>query len=384
MTLRIGFSETILIDPRTRDSLDGIGVYTRELRRRFAARADISVVPVVMGARAAAAAAPGTMYLGPMPGLASAVSIVTGVSFAGAARFAQRADVYFATDYRVPRLRTPVCATVFDAIPLSHPEWANPRMRMAKNWILRMSMQWADRVLTISQAMVPEIVEQYGIAEDRITVTPLGVDESWFVPEAQGRIDAVCRRHALAPGYLLTVGTLQPRKNIPRLVEAWLRMPPRIREGRQLVVVGKSGWRAEETRELLRDHAADGVRWLERVPDTELRALYQAARGLVFPSLYEGFGLPVLEAFASRTAVVTSTGTSLPDLAGGAALLVDPLDIDAIAAAMARIVEDDALVDDLRARGYERAAAYTWDTCAARTIDVLHATADRREPEAGA
>lgn len=381
MTLRIGFSDTILVDPRTRDSLDGIGVYTRELRRRFAARTDVSVVPVVMGARAAAAAAPGTICLGSMPGLASAVSIVSGASFAGAARFARCADVYFATDYRVPRLRTPVCATVFDAIPLSHPEWANPRMRVAKNWILRRSMEWADRVLTISHAMVPQVVEQYGIAENRITVTPLGVDESWFVPESQGRLDEVRRRHGLAPGYLLTVGTLQPRKNIPRLVEAWLRMPPRIREGRQLVVVGKSGWRAEATHKLLRDHAADGVRWLERVPDAELRALYQAARGLVYPSLYEGFGLPVVEAFASRTAVITSTGTSLPELAADAALLVDPLDVDAIAEAMTRVVEDDALVDDLRARGYERAALYTWDACAARTIEVLRATADRREPE---
>ena len=315
-----------------------------------------------------------------MPALESALGIVTGRSFSGAARMTPCMDVYFATDYRVPRLRnTPVCATVFDAIPLSHPQWANPRMRGVKNWMLRRSMAWADRVLTISHAMVPEIVEHYGIDESRITVTPLGVDESWYVPESPERCAAVRRRYGLLPDYLVTVGTLQPRKNIPRLVEAWMRMPPRFRDGRQLVIVGKSGWRAEETHKLLNDHASSGVRWLERVPDADLHAIYQAARGFVFPSLYEGFGLPVVEAFASRTPVITSTVTSLPELAADAALLVDPRDVDAIADAMMRIIDDDALVADLRARGFERARRYTWNLCAANTLRVLRETADRRD-----
>jgi len=372
MTLRVGFSDTVLVDPLMRDSLDGIGIYTRELRARLAEDAGIALMPVVMGPRTSRAAPPGVFTFQGRPSIETVRSIVLGAPFRGASKLAERIDVYLATDYRIPRLRgTPVCATIFDAIPLSHPEWANPQMRRAKNWILRHSIQWADRVLAISQAMVPEIVEHYGISQDRIAVTPLGVGDEWFIAESPVRIREVRERHGVAPGYFLSVGTLQPRKNIARVVEAYLRLPSAIRAEHQLVVVGKVGWSAASTVESLRRHVSSGVRWLERIPDDELRSLYQGATAFVFPSLYEGFGLPVVEAFASGTPVIASTGTSLPEIVGDAGCLVDALDVGAIGAALERIVDDPAWADALRVKGRERAKRYSWAACASLTAAVL-------------
>jgi alpha-1,3-rhamnosyl/mannosyltransferase len=372
MTLRVGLSSTILVDPLTRDSLDGIGVYTRELSARLAAMPDVAVVPAVVGPRACAAAAPGAFRFAGRHSLDTLRSMLLGAGHRNERALEAVADVYLATDQRVPRLRRiPVCATIHDAIPLRHPEWANPRLRSLKNLLLRSSFGWADRVLVLSRATIAEVVEHYRVPESRIAVTPLGVDDAWFVAPAAEALADTLRRYGLARGYLLFVGTLQPRKNVERVVDAYGRLPPTLRASFDLVVVGKVGWSAAPIVAKLRERAGEGVRWLERVPDVDLRMLYRGAAGFVFPSLYEGFGLPVLEAFASGVPVVTSNVTSLPEVAGDAALLVDPLDADAIAQAMARILDDRALAGSLRAKGAARALGFSWEACAAKTAAVL-------------
>ena len=140
----------------------------------------------------------------------------------------------------------------------------------------------------------------------------------------------------------------------------------------QLVIAGKVGWRSDDLVATLRAAAAGGhVRWLDYVDAGDMPALYQGAAGLVFPSLYEGFGLPVLEAFASGIPVVTSNTTSLPEVAGDAALLVDPMDTEALAAAMGSLIGDSALASRLAAAGTERARTFTWERCAARTVEFF-------------
>jgi alpha-1,3-rhamnosyl/mannosyltransferase len=371
--LRVGWSATLTCDAAQRSQADGIGVYTRELAAAYARQRDVTPVAVVMGTRAAHNAPAGAMVLPYPAAVSAALSVATGSDFRGARRLAERIDVYHATDLRIPRLRRiPVCATLFDAIHLHHPEWANPRLRAPKNLVLRQSARWADRVIAISRAMVPELIEHYGLDAERIFVTHPGVDERWFARESAPRIAEMRVRYGLAPGYFLFVGTLQPRKNVERIIAAYLRLPARQQAERQLVIAGKAGWRADPLVATLREAFAEGrVRWLDYVDADDMRALYQGAAAFVFPSLYEGFGLPVLEAFASGVPVLTSTTTSLPEVAGDAALLVDPTDIDAIAAGMAALIGDLPLAERLRAAGHARAQEFTWSRCAAETVAIL-------------
>lgn len=372
--LRVAFGIDTLVAKGTGAQLDGIGNYVRDLGSALAARGDIELTGVIHGAGAPMGSAFGerTVHLPVQYSLSALYSFATGFAFPGTRKAAGRCAIYHAPDMRIPRLsRTPVVATVHDAIPLRHPDWVNPRARRLKNALMRRAVRWADRIITGSRAAAQDIVEQYGIAEERIARVPLGVHGSWFEELEPDRIDRVLRNHGLRPGYFLTVGTLQPRKNIPRLLDAYLALPAALREQRSLVVVGREGWLAGPLRERLQDLARDGqVRWLRYVDDESLRCLYRAACALVFVSLCEGFGLPLLEAFASQTPAITSCLSSLPEIAGDAALQVDPLDTDAIASAMMRIAEDAALARMLAERGGLRARQFTWEACAAGVNSV--------------
>jgi glycosyltransferase involved in cell wall biosynthesis len=269
-----------------------------------------------------------------------------------------------------------VVATLHDAIPLAHPEWANPKHRALKNRVMRTAARWADCIITVSQAMVPIIVEHFRIPLERISVVHNGVDDVWFEPVPSELRAKVRSRHGVAPGFFLTVGTLQPRKNIGRLLEAYRALPNSVRKQHPLVIVGRASWGVNDLIPTLRAaEAAGDVRWLDYVSDEELRALFHSAHAFVFPSLYEGFGLPVLEAFASGIPVVTSNVSSLPEVAGDAALLVDPLDIDALRDGMLRVTEDIALRARLVAAGSLRATQFTWRACAQQVLAVYRTVA---------
>jgi alpha-1,3-rhamnosyl/mannosyltransferase len=310
-------------------------------------------------------------------GASAALSFVTKAPFPGARLLAQSIDVYHATDYWIPKLAgVPVVATLHDAIPLSHPEWATPQYRAAKNFFMRAAAQRADAIITVSAAMVPAVVEQFRVPLERVTVIHNGVGDEWFQRIPPEMRSAVLARHGLAPGYFLTVGTLQPRKNLARQFAAYRALPARIRRERPLVIVGQRGWGMDDLLPAIRaGQAAGEVFWLDYVPDAELRAIFQSARALVFPSLYEGFGMPVVEAFASGVPVLTSNVSALPEVAGDAALLVDPLEVEAIREAMLRLVEDSALCARLVAAGSRRARQFSWRTCAEQVAAVYRKVA---------
>jgi glycosyltransferase involved in cell wall biosynthesis len=270
-------------------------------------------------------------------------------------------DLVHATSAAVPPTRgRPLVATVHDLAFRHYPEAYPAAGRRYHERSARIVADEAARVLVPSEATARDLAELYGVDRGRVTITPLGAE----VPPDPDRAGAQRLLHDLGVRgpFLLAVGTLEPRKNLPRLLDAFGEAAAGLPD-HWLVVVGPVGWgpRLRPTWDSVR------VKLAGPVGDRLLHALYQAADGLAYPSLYEGFGLPVLEAMANGTPVLTSDRSSLPEVAGDAALLVDPLDRAAIAAGLVRLAGDDALRRRLVEAGRRRAAGFTWRATAAAT-----------------
>jgi glycosyltransferase involved in cell wall biosynthesis len=237
--------------------------------------------------------------------------------------------------------------------------------------MVRLSVRRAARVIAMSEHTKQDVAELFGVDPGRIDVTPLGVSEGLSPLAPQERAD-FRDQHALHRPTLLYLGTLEPRKNVPNLLRAFDLIAAET--GAELVLGGAEGWLTQELHETL-----NAMRWRDRVrltgfiPEAELHFWLSAADVFVFPSRYEGFGLPPLEAMACGTPVVASTSSSLPGVLGDDALLADPDDIEAIAAAIKRLLDDPALAADLRRRGLRRAARFTWDETARLTRESYRA-----------
>ena len=371
--VRVGLGTTMIEPALTGGRLDGIGVYTDAMLRHLpAAGCEVSAYswPRARGGT------PGDIGVGqPMPQSFEAASL-RDLLTPRTHRVHMPADIFHTTDYRIVRMDCPQVATLHDALPISHPEWCSPRMRGMKNWLQRKAAHKADHVIALSHFAIDELVSCFGIDPRRISVVPNGVDDDWLqAPEAEA-VASTLRGNGLRAGYFLFVGTLQPRKNVERLLDAYLQLPAAVRAERQLVIVGAPGWRCEE---LVRRLAAAGQRgeqvvWLRALTDgAALRHVYAGAGVFAFPSLYEGFGIPVAEAFAAGVPVVASNSSSLPEVTQGAALDVDPTSVGEIGAAMLALVRDDALRARCIAAGRVRAGQLSWRESARRTAAVYHA-----------
>ena len=236
---------------------------------------------------------------------------------------------------------------------------------------LRASAEGADRIIAVSCHTKDDIVKYLGVEPDRVAVVPLAVDPS-LRPLPRDEIDAALAPLGLAHGtYLLFLGTIEPRKNVGRLLDAVIAAGPEVGP---LVLAGGLGWGNDELRPRIADLTKRGrVRAIGYVSEALRASLLGGARALVYPSLYEGFGLPPLEAMACGTPVVTSGVSSLPEVVGDAALLVNPLDVDQLAGAIERLWHDEPLRADLRARGLARSQQFTWERTARLTLDVYAA-----------
>ena len=270
----------------------------------------------------------------------------------------------------------PAVVTVHDVMPIRFPEMFRPWYRRYAGVVTPRLARRARAVITVSHAAKAEIVELFQIPPDVVTVVPHGVDPVFrpLVPDDPLAVD-VRGRYDLPRDFVLAVGEIGPRKNLPRLVEALraLRSRPRLGEI-ALVHTGPDGWRPEEVTRAVRDlDLGDVVRFLGYVPLEELRVLYGLARVFVYPSLWEGFGIPVLEAMACGCPVVTSEVSSLPEVAGDAAVLVDPTSVEDIARGIAAVWDDDGLRACLVERGRARAGQFSWARSARETVAVYDA-----------
>ena len=281
----------------------------------------------------------------------------------------RRLDVFHGPDARLPRTRSvPMVATLLDVFASVSDAYADERFRALKMRRYQDIAERAARVIAISENTRREFLQYHPAAADKVRVVPLGVSPA-FHPHSPDEEAAVAARHGIHGDYLLYVGALATRKNIRRLITAF----GQVARSRDLVFVlaGRPGYGFEaEAAVIEKLGLEDRVRLHGYVTDADLPALYSGARLLLFATLHEGFGLPLLEAMGSGTPCVTSNVTSLPEVAGDAALMVDPHDTAAMADAVLSLLGDDALYADLRQRGLDRARLFTWERTARETLAV--------------
>ncbi len=292
-------------------------------------------------------------------------------------------DVFFTPAHVIPiGIRCPAVATVHDLGYEHFPE-AHPRRQLAYlRWSTRHNGRVARRVLADSQATAGDLTALYGVAADKIAVVYPGADPDLRRVDDPAAVAAALARYAIRPPYLLTLGTLQPRKNLVRLVEAFVAsgLP---QDGFNLVLAGRAGWLAEPLLAAIRGlppAVRPSVVLPGYVDEDDKAALLSGATALAFPSLYEGFGFPVLEAQACGTPVVCAGSSSLPAVAGAGALLVDPQDTAALAAALRRVATDAGLRRALVERGHANLGRFSWAEAAQKVLAVLE-SAGREESE---
>lgn len=263
----------------------------------------------------------------------------------------------------------PLVLSVHDVVFKRYPGFFSPRDRVLFSTLFPLSLRRAARILTISEHSRREIEHFFPSADGKTAVTLLAADEH-FHPVERELLRGTRARFNLPGRCILTVGNLQPRKNLLRVIQAFARVRERVSDVK-LVVVGKAQWKSSEIyRQAEALGLADEVVFTGYVPLDDLVALYNLAEVCVYPSLYEGFGLPVLEAMQCGTPVVTSNCTSIPEVAGDAALLVDPLQVDEIAAAILAVLADPAVGAELQAKGFAQARKFSWENVAERTAEI--------------
>jgi len=281
------------------------------------------------------------------------------------------ADLFHATNYAAPHSRTtPLVITVHDLALLRFPALGTPALRRLVRRVGADAAR-ARRVIADSESTARDLRELLGVAAASLRVVYPGCDARFFAPLDPAASARVLERHGVAPPYILHVGTLEPRKNLDRLVRAFAAARAAQRLPHRLVLCGASGWGSAALESLLAaPELADVVRCTGAVSHDDLPALYAGAALFAYPSLYEGFGLPPLEAMACGTPVLTSRVASLPEVVGDAAVLVDPYDEAALAATIAQVLGDAELRAGLAARGRARARQFTWERCARETLTV--------------
>jgi glycosyltransferase involved in cell wall biosynthesis len=284
-----------------------------------------------------------------------------------------RVDLFHAPHYVVsPLVQCPFVVTIHDCIHLRFPQYLPNRVavRYAET-MMSSSARRSRRILTVSQASKQDILHYLDVPGDKVEVIYNALDERLATPPTESEIARVRERYQLHAPFILYTGNIKPHKNLDRLIEAYALMRKQGVTDARLLIIGDEISKYPNLRRLVHRHQLHPhVRFLGFVSDEMLAILYRLATVFVFPSLYEGFGLPPLEAMAAGTPVITSNVSSLPEVVGDAALLIDPLDPGAIASAMARVINEPELRANLVARGRERVKAFSWERSVARIREV--------------
>jgi len=280
----------------------------------------------------------------------------------------RRYDLYHALAFVAPIVLTaPMVVTVYDLSFFRFPGRLSAARRHYLRAMTALTCARARRVLAISQSTADDLTTRLGVPADKIDVTPLGYDRASFHPRLEREKAHFRRKHGLPERFWLYVGTLEPRKNLPLLLQAYARLPDADRL--PLILGGGIGWMAQEVFAVIeRLELGEWVRHVGFIPAADLPLWYNCAEAFFFPSVYEGFGVPVLEALACGTPVITSNASSLPEVAGGAAICLPPADIDQWTEALKGIQQNGEWREAARTKGLERAKHFSWARTAQLTL----------------
>jgi glycosyltransferase involved in cell wall biosynthesis len=381
MALRVGFNATPLLSPLT-----GIGQYIVNLGRALAATGEVDAYSFYGYRWRHEAPAPPSGLRGGDDAQRLLRTIKPFIPFKRELRHAQQQfqfgrgsrrfglEIYHEPNYVPIAYDVPVIITIHDLSWLRYPE-THPADRI--RWLERSmpaALARAAAILVDSDFIRQEVLATFGLDPARVHTAHLGVSSA-FRPRSRDETRATLSALDLVHGqYVLAVGTIEPRKNIGHVVAAYARLPERLRTRYPLVIAGASGWRATDLeRELHALMARGEVRFLGHVPDEDLPILYAGARAFVFASVYEGFGLPPLEAMASGVPVLVADRAALPEVTADAAVKLDPEGPDDTSRKLAAMLDDAVMHAEFVRRGKRRAASFTWDACARRTLRVYRA-----------
>lgn len=291
----------------------------------------------------------------------------------------KRVDLLHSPQFNIPLLsRSAQVTTIHDCAYDRFPEeFPSHKAKTYYKFMFPMALQKSKRIIAVSESTKRDLIELYKISPEKISVIYEGVDSRFFQEGSDGEENVLKNKLNISGDFALYVGLTRPRKNLERLLRAFAKLLPSLRDNVKLVLAGKVDIRFLDVKRLAEQlNIDDFIVQLGFVPEDQLLTLYRAATFLVLPSLYEGFGLPVLEAMAAGTPVITSNVSSLPEVAGNAALLVDPYNVDEIAEAMYKLFTDTSLREELRRKGRERAQKFSWRKCAEETLKVYEEVLD--------
>ncbi|MFA7282179.1 MAG: glycosyltransferase family 1 protein [Sterolibacterium sp.] len=373
-SLKIALNATAILTPLT-----GIGRYVKELSLALSQlNVNIRYFDVLHGWRDQAPQSMDSSKVGKLrfinnlPGFRILSQQVQQLKFSRGAH-SNPSTLYHEPNYLAYRFAGPVVVSAHDASWVRYPETHPIERVRIMNRLFPKSLGQASRIIVDSDFVAREMNALFNVPFDRIRRVHLGVTSN-FRPMSAAETLPVCRQFDLEyGGYVLAVGTLEPRKNLASLIRAYRVLPLGLSRRFPLVIAGMSGWRHEQTDQEMALLERQGLlRVLGHIEEQALPSLYAAAKLFVYPSIYEGFGLPPLEAMASGVPVIASNCASLPEVVGQAGILVDPHDIDAMADALHGALEDQQRQKNMAAAGLERSNQFTWRRCAEETLAVYH------------